>query len=241
MVGDGADAECPLSGIGGVGVETGGLHLNGEDTHPFPLVVFGTAFGGVEGVGRENVADAHVDAAALCGCDGGAEECIVRNGGEGGGFAETEVLHIVGIGAGGLSGHQITQLQVILQCAGGADADDVVDVIEIEELPAVDADGRDTHTGSHDGDRDTLPGAGVALNSADIVDQNGVGEEGFGDELGAQWITGHEHGFGDLVFLRIDVGGGNRHRRYLHRCICEKNDRYYYNRNGSACKARRRC
>ena len=55
----------------------------------------------------------------------------------------------------------------------------------------------------------------MALNPADVVDQDGIGEEGLGNEFGAQGIAGHEHGFGNLIFLCIDVGGGNRHKRYL--------------------------
>ena len=48
--------------------------------------------------------------------------------------------------------HHIEQLGLFGVAAGGADADDVVHIVELEQLIGIDSDGRHTHTASHDGD-----------------------------------------------------------------------------------------
>ena len=143
------------------------------------------------------------------GLDGLAQKSIVRDGGEGAGTVE--LVYKVGVGACALRGDDVHDLYIVLQSAGGADADDVVDIIEIEQLPAVDTDGGDAHAGGHDRDGDALPCAGVPLHTADIIDEHGIGKEGIGDELRAQRIAGHEDGLCDLAFFGRDMRGGNRH------------------------------
>ena len=139
----------------------------------------------------------------------GGEQREVRNRGKGPGQAE--LVAVAGIGAGALTGNDIHQLQLVAQRAGGADADDVVHIIEVEKLPAVYADGRHTHAGGHNGDGDAFPGAGVALNAADIVHQNRVGEKILRNEFGTERIAGHEHGLCDILFPCGNVGSGNGH------------------------------
>ena len=60
----------------------------------------------------------------------------------------------------------------------------------------VDADGGHSHAGGHHGDGHALIAPVVALDAPDVVHQHGVFQEGFGDELGAQGVAGHQNGFG---------------------------------------------
>ena len=61
VIGDREQAERALAGAGGVHVQAGGLHLNGEDAHLLPLVgPVGAVV--VEIVGGEDVADVQLHA-----------------------------------------------------------------------------------------------------------------------------------------------------------------------------------
>ena len=64
MVGHGTDAEGTFAEIGGIGIETGSLHLDAQNTHLLPFVIlFGSGVkSGIEIVGRENIANVDVDA-----------------------------------------------------------------------------------------------------------------------------------------------------------------------------------
>ena len=209
MVGDRADAQRALFRIGRVGIQSRRLHLDGEHAHALPQIVRALALGGIEVVGRENVADLELGPVLLCRLDGLFHQLIVRDRGIGAGDAEGAGQD--GVGAGALADDDVHDVQLVAQRTGGADTDDVVHIVEVEQLPAVDADRRDAHAGGHDRDRHALPGAGVALDTADVVDKLGVGEEGLGDKLRAQRIAGHQHGLGDLAGLGVDVRGGDRH------------------------------
>lgn len=95
MVGDRADAQRTLVGVGGVGVEPGGLHLDGESAHAPPAVSIVRALGGIEGVVRDDVADLDINSVLVRGLDGLAQKSIVRDGGEGAGAVE--LVYIVGV------------------------------------------------------------------------------------------------------------------------------------------------
>ena len=112
-----------------------------------------------------------------------------------------------GVGAGALTGHHTAQLQVRPHGPGGAHADDVLHAVLGVQLVGVNADGGHSHTGSHHGHRHTLIGASVALDAPDVVHQHGVFQEGFGNELRAQGIAGHQDGFGECAGGGAVMGG----------------------------------
>ena len=161
----------------------------------------------VEDVGRVEVADVVGSTVSLSGLDGLAQQGVVSDGSEGAG--QVELLGPVGVGAGALTQDDVIQLDVLLDGTGGADTDDVLNAVAVEQLVGVDADGGHTHAGGHDGNLDALVGAGVTLNTTDVIHQDGVLQEVLSDELGAQGIAGHEDGLAEVAVLGIDVGSGD--------------------------------
>ena len=142
--------------------------------------------------------------------DGLAEQRVVRDGGER--AVDAELVREVGVRARARTGDDVHQLQIVGERTGRADADDVVNIVEIVQLPAVDADRRDAHAGGHHGHGHALPRAGVALHAADVIDEHGIFKEGLGDELRAQRVAGHEHGLGDLTGFGFNMRRRNRHK-----------------------------
>ena len=122
--------------------------------------------------------------------------------------AKAEGGAVVGVGVGAHAGHDVAQMQLVGHRPGGADADDVLHAVEVVQLVGIDADGRHAHARGHDADALALPGAGVAVYAAHVVDQLGVGEVGVGDEFGAQRVAGHQYGAGEVAGLAADVRGG---------------------------------
>ena len=114
----------------------------------------------------------------------------------------------VGIGAGALRDHQIIQVDILLNGARGADADDILHTVAVEQLVGINADGGHTHAGCHDGDLDALVGAGVALHTPDVVDEDGVFQKILGDEFAAQRVAGHQDGLAEITGLCGNMRGG---------------------------------
>ena len=211
MIGNGADAEASFAVAGSVHIEGGGLHLQGHYAHLLEAVHAVETRGyvhvvAVEHVGRVHIAHVVGGVVALAGLYGFGKQFVGCDGGKGAG--QVKLLGIVRVGAGTLGQDDVIEVDVILDGAGGADADDVLHTEEIEQLVGVDADGGHTHTGCHHGHLDALIVAGVAVDTTDVVHQHGVFQEVFGDELAAQGIAGHQHGFAEAdIVLHIDVGG----------------------------------
>ena len=138
-------------------------------------------------------------------------------GGDGGeGAGQVELLGPVGVGAGALGNHQVIQVNILLNGAGGTYPDDVVHAVAGEQFMGVDADGGHSHAGGHDGDLHTLIGAGIALNAPDVVHQHRVFQKVFRNELGAQGIAGHQHGLAKIAGLGGNMRGwGIKHNRFL--------------------------
>ena len=107
-------------------------------------------------------------------------------------------------------GHVVTPgvLEILLDHAGRTDADDVFHAIEMEQLVGIDANGGNAHAGRHDRHRLVLIQTGIALNAANVIDQLGLGQKGVGDELRAQRIARHQHGFGKISGVAADMRGG---------------------------------
>ena len=164
--------------------------------------------------------------------DGLTEQRVVRDGRER--AVEAELVREVGVRARARTGDDVHEVQVVRERTGRADADDVVDIVEVVQLPAVDADRRDAHAGGHHGHGHALPRAGVALHAADVVDEHGIFQKGLGDELRAQRVTGHEHGLGDVSGFGCDMRRGNRHDTtsvfLFFSGLAARGGRFYFNR-----------
>ena len=61
-----------------------------------------------------------------------------------------------------LAYYDIEKLQPVGQCACGTDADDLVDIVEVEQFIGINADGRHAHAAAHDGDFFPFIGTGIA-------------------------------------------------------------------------------
>ena len=167
IVGDRAEGKSALFRIGGVAVEGGGLHLDGEHAHVRPLERRVRRV--VERVGRVEVADVHADAELLRRFNGGGEQLKVRDGGK---CAAKAVLRgVVRVGARTHARDHVTELQVLLQRARRTHSDDALDIVLREQLVGVDTDGRHPHAAGHHADGNALVGACVALHAADVVDE----------------------------------------------------------------------
>ena len=152
-------------------------------------------------------------APGLGGFHGFAEQFPAGDGGEGAG--QMELGGVVGIGAGTLGNDQVIEVNILLNGTGRAYPDDVLHAVAVEQLVGVDADGGHTHAGGHDGDLHAFVGAGVALNAPAVVDQHRIFQESFRDELGAQRIAGHEHGFAEVPGLGGNMRGGSGKHRWF--------------------------
>ena len=104
---------------------------------------------------------------------------------------------------------QVAELEVLLQAAAGADAEEALDA-ELHELLHHDRRRGAAHAGRLHRDRLALPLAGVAEHPALAVALHGVVEVRLGDVLGAQRVAGEEAGLAVVAGLGADV---NRHAR----------------------------
>ena len=211
MVGDGADAQAPLAVAGGVHIQSGGFHLQSQNSHLLQAVDRVQTLGDVHMVAVEHIGG--VDVANMVGCamllaglDGLADHVEVADGSEGTG--QVELLLPVGVGGGSLADDDVIEVHMILDGTGGAHTDDVLDTKEVEQLMGIDADGGHAHAGGHDGDLHTLIVAGVALNTTDVVHQNGVLQEILCNKLGTQRIAGHQNSLAEADLIEdVDMRG----------------------------------
>ena len=104
-------------------------------------------------------------------------------------------------------------MQVGVQRAGAAKADNVLYIVEMEQLIAVNADGGDTHAVAHNGNRHAMVGAGVAQHPAHSIKAYRAFQVVFGGKLGAQRVAGHQYIGGYLALLGSIMGC--RHKQFL--------------------------
>ena len=114
---------------------------------------------------------------------------------------------VVGLAHGTGGQHGIKQLGFLGIAACGADADDVVHIVELEQLIGIDADGGHSHAAAHHADGVALIGARKAQHPTDPGHLPDIFQERVGNELGAQGIAGHQDGFCKIAFLGADVRG----------------------------------
>ena len=135
--------------------------------------------------------------------DAGFEHVIVRNGRERAG--QMVLARPVGIGAGPLSNDDITQVDILLHGAGRADAHNIFHAKHSIQFPRIDTDGRHAHAGGHDGDLHTVVRSGIAMDTADVIDEDCVFQEVFRNEFRPQRVAGHENGLAEVAGLGIDM------------------------------------
>ena len=105
------------------------------------------------------------------------------------------------IGTRARSYNNIAQFKSGGYAAGGADADNIIDIVEIEKLIGIYAYRGHAHAGRHDGDGLSVISSGIALNAPDIVDKAGIVDKILGDIFRPERIAGHEDCFGEIAFV----------------------------------------
>ena len=138
--------------------------------------------------------------------------------GEGGdrGVCAGEVIlcRIVGVRAGSLSQYHITEVNVVGNAAGSADAENPVYVILVEQLIGIDADGGHAHAAALYGNRYAVIGAGVAVHAADGIVAYRIFQKMFCDEFRPQRVAGHEYGFGNVAFGGCVMRGCHKNQSF---------------------------
>lgn len=95
--------------------------------------------GGIEAIAGKNIADHMLQAPFLGQFGRGGKQLPIRDGGIGAG--QLELRHVIAVGAGAFGYDNIAEMQVGVQRAGAAKADNVLYIVEMEQLIAVNADG----------------------------------------------------------------------------------------------------
>ena len=138
----------------------------------------------------------------LGGVDGAVQELQV---GRGGVRLAADVVRRGRVGGdGGQRRDQVADLEIGLEPAAGADAEDLPDA-ELDELLDHDRGRGAAHAAGLHGDRLAVEGAGVPEHPALRVALHGVVEEGLGDVFRAQRVAGKEAGVGVVAGFGTDV------------------------------------
>ena len=135
--------------------------------------------------------------------DAGLEHVVVRDGRERAG--QMVLARPVRIRAGALPDDDIAQVDVLLHRAGRADAHDIFHAEDRIQLPGINADGRHAHAGGHDGNFHAMIRAGIAVDAADVIDEDGIFQKVFRNELRPQRVAGHENGSAKIAGFGIDM------------------------------------
>ena len=196
MVGKGADRKSALANLCSVHVKCRSLHLNTENAKLCPL--HGSLFVCVvEGVGGKKVTNAVSCADLVCLLNSNLHHLVACDGSK---CTLKIVLNCkVRVCACAHAEDDVTNLNVLAHSACRADTHDILNAEELEELVGIDADRGHTHTGCHYRNGNTLPEAGVALNTTNVVNELCIGEEGLCDELCSEGVAGHKHGLGEIA------------------------------------------
>ena len=107
----------------------------------------------------------------------------------------------IGVGASAESRNHVLQTELVGKRARRTDTDDIFHVKKVKKLIAVDRHGGHTHAARHDGNLRSLVSARVSLDSADVIDENGILQIGFCNKFRAERISGHEDRFGEIAFF----------------------------------------
>ena len=122
------------------------------------------------------------------------------------GAGEPVLACIAAVGACTLSQHNVPELHLGSDAAGGAYPDDFLYVVGVEQLIGVDADGGHAHAAALDGYGNALISARKAQHIPHPVVAHRMLQILFCDELRPQGISGHQHPGCDLSRICLIVG-----------------------------------
>ncbi len=123
-------------GLGSIEVQGCRLHFHANGTHARPLLVH-VGPGIVENVGGDDITHLHLRTQIPCGLYRLLQKPVIRDGCDG--ARQLELAGVVGIRAGTHGDDHVLQIHILLNAAGTADTDNVVDIVEIEELIGIDS------------------------------------------------------------------------------------------------------
>ena len=106
-------------------------------------------------------------------------------------FAEAEVLRKTRGGESGFADNDVPDLNACVNRTRRAHSNYSFHAVKIEQLIAVDSYRRHAHARRHNGNAFAVVVAGVALNAADVVNQNDVRQKVFCDKFCAKRIARH--------------------------------------------------
>ena len=184
-------------------VERRRLHLDAEDAVFPELIVVDVLI--IEAVDGDDIADRCLELQAARVGNGFFQQREIRDGAEVDRAAE-DVADEARVRARGLRDEYIAQLHIRMHAAAGADAEELLAAIGVDELMHIDGDGRYAHARSLDRDRHTLVSAGVAEDIADVRVFFGVIEEMLRDEFRAQRIAWEQDALGNLALFSGNMG-----------------------------------
>ena len=196
-----------FAGTGGVHIKSGGFHLHAENAHFGPQHTAVRVV--VEHIGRQNVAHFVIKRVLFALGSGFFKQFEVGNRAECSG--KSKLGGVITVRAGAHRKYQVAHVQIFIEATARAHANYIFDVVEIEQLVRIDSYGRLSHARSHNGHSFIFIIAGVALNTAQIVDEHGLIQKIFGNEFCAQRITGHQYGLREIAFFCGDMRRWNRH------------------------------
>ena len=136
IVGNGQNGQRMLMGLGRIEIQGCCLHFHTDGAHARPLLVH-IRPGIVENVGGDDITHLHLRAQIPCGLYRLLQKPVVRDGRNG--ARQLKLTGIVGIRAGTHGDDHVLQIHILLDAAGAADTDNVVDIVEIEKLIGVDS------------------------------------------------------------------------------------------------------
>ena len=199
-VGNGNQARGVFARCGGVVEQRKAFHLHGKAAlfvaQLFPVIGRGVAIEHIAGM------DHALDHCNALPCRAFAQRST--QGGRGPRYiARKAVLRFgiaaLAVGAGGQN--HIEYLCFWAVRAGRADADDVFHTVLRVQLPRIDADGGHAHAAAHHRYRRTLIGARIAQHAPYIRYEPRVLQKRLGNELCAQRVARHQHGFGKIPLV----------------------------------------
>ena len=155
-------------------VERRRLHLDAEDAVFPELIVVDVLI--IKAVDGDDIADRCPELQAARVGNRFFQQREIRDGAEVDRAAE-DVADEARVRARGLRDEYIAQLHIRMHAAAGADADEFLAAIGVDELMHIDGDGRYAHARPLDRHRHTLVSAGVAEEIADVRVVFGAVEE----------------------------------------------------------------